>query len=375
MELIRDLEAEITENIAMQKVSILQGARRVGKTILLEKIFANFTGAKLWLNGEDADIKKVLEYRSVANYKTLLQGAQLLVIDEAHHIDEIGYVTKLMIDSIKPLHIIISGSSAFDLAQQGYPLVGRDFNYKLFPLSQKEFAAKENSLTTKQQLENKLIYGGYPELASITANNKKQQYLKGLITTYLFKDILAFENIKSPDMLIKLLSLLAYQIGQEVSENELSRQLGISKNTVAKYLELLQKVFVIFPLSGYSKNMRKEITNNKKWYFYDVGVRNAIINNFTSILIRQDIGQLWENYIIAERLKKNQYSNNGAKQYFWRTYDQQEIDLLEEQGDNLQAFEMKWKAQKVKPPAAFTKNYEAARFNIIHTDNYLEYIL
>ncbi|MBP6430629.1 MAG: ATP-binding protein [Ferruginibacter sp.] len=371
----RLLEKEIIKTLATQKVTILLGARRVGKTSLLNKIFESYTKPKLWLNAEDSDTKKLLENRSITSYKLLLQFTTLLIIDEAQHIPNIGLVVKLMIDEIKPLHIIITGSSAFDLAQSGYPLVGRSITQHLFAIAQQEISLKENSLQTTQNLESRLIYGSYPELLMYEPIQQKQRYLKELVNTYLLKDILEFENIKNAAILKKLLELIAYQVGNEVSETELGTTLGISKNTVARYLDLLEKVFVIFPLTGYSKNLRKEVSKSKKWYFFDNGIRNAIINNFSTIPIRQDVGQLWENYLITERKKANAYNNNFANSFFWRTYDMQEIDYIEELNDNLTAFEIKWNNKKVKMPIAFANAYPKCSFTVLNKENYLNWII
>jgi predicted AAA+ superfamily ATPase len=370
----RILETKLLNNLKNQKVTILLGARRVGKTSLLLKLYEEYNGNKLWLNGEDADTKKIIENRSIANYKALLKESSLLIIDEAQHIINIGLAVKLMIDEIKPLHIIITGSSAFDLAQSGYPLVGRNITQYLFPIAQKELSKTENILLTTQNIESRLVYGSYPEQLFYETEQQKQVYLKELINTYLLKDILEFENIKNAAVLKKLLELIAYQVGNEVSENELANTLGISKNTVAKYLDLLEKVFVIFSLTGYSKNLRKEVSKSKKWYFFDNGIRNAIINNFSLIAIRQDVGQLWENYLIAERKKANTYNGNFAKSFFWRTYDKQEIDYVEELNDTLTAIEIKWKNTKVKIPIAFANAYPNSPFTLITKENYLAWI-
>lgn len=374
MEIKRIQESHIVNNITKQKVTILLGARRVGKTSLLKKILNNYSGQKLWLNGEDNDVKKILENHSIANYKNLLGNTALLIIDEAQHIAEIGKVVKLMIDELVPLHIIITGSSAFDIAQSGYPLVGRSITNYLYPITQAELNTQENILQTQQQLENKIIYGSYPEIFSLSTNEEKQLYLSELINTYLLKDILEFENIRNAATIKKLLELIAFQIGHEVSETELARSLGISKNTVAKYLDLLEKVFVLYPLSGYSNNLRKEVSKTKKWFFYDTGVRNAIIKNYAPLATRQDVGPLWENYLITERKKINGYHNSNTQSFFWRTYDRQEIDLIETQNNKLQAFEIKWNSSKAKIPVAFKAAYPHAGFTLINKDNFLDWI-
>lgn len=370
----RLLFQQIENHLDRQKVTLLLGARRVGKTALLRAIHEKIGSKSLWLNGEDADVHKLLEERTIANYKRLLQGYELLIIDEAQFVPDMGRKAKLMIDEIKPLHIILTGSSAFDIAQMGEPLVGRTIMHYLYPIAQAEMMQLENLLQTKQNLEDRLLFGSYPEVAITNDLQEKQRYLTDLVNTYLLKDILVFENIKNPQKLKDLLQLLAYQIGNEVSLDELGRQLGMSKNTVDRYLDLLSKVFVIYKRSGYSKNLRKEIAKSNRWYFFDNGIRNALINNFSPIAVRQDIGQLWENYVLSERIKHNAYTNNLVNSFFWLTYDQQEIDLIEEKDGQLSAFEIKWKQAKAKVPIAFDKAYTQASFTLIHQDNYLDFI-
>lgn len=370
----RFLQAKIESNLSKQKVSLLLGARRVGKTALLQTIQKKINKKTLWLNGEDGETQALLEKRSVANYERLLKGYDLLIIDEAHYVKDIGVKAKLMIDQIKPLHIILTGSSSFELMQSGEGLTGRTISYQMFPIAQLELKAYENLLETKQALEERLIFGYYPELLQQNTLYEKQQYLNELLRVFLLKDILAFEDIRNPQKLRDLLGLIAHQVGSEVSLHELGRQLSMSKNTVERYLDLLEKVFLIFRRKGYSKNMRKEIVKSNRWYFYDNGIRNALIGNFNLPAMRQDIGQLWENYFISERLKRNSYFEHHVNNYFWRTYDQQEIDLIEEEGDSLTAFECKWKEQKVKVPAGFGKAYPSAKYHVVHQDDYLRWV-
>jgi predicted AAA+ superfamily ATPase len=370
----RALYNNILANTGKQKVSILLGARRVGKTCLLQEIKNNTAQGCLWLNGEDQTVADILEERSIANYKRLLQGHALLIIDEAQYISDISRKLKLMIDEISPLHIIITGSSAFDMQQSGEPLTGRSITYTMFPVAQMELSKQENIIQTKELLDERLIFGSYPEVITLSTLAEKQQYLFELINTYLPKDILAFENIRNPQRLKDLLVLLAYQIGSEVSLDELGRQLGLSKNTVERYLDLLSKVFVIYNRRGYSKNLRKEVTKSSRWYFYDNGIRNALISNFNLPALRQDMGMLWENYIAAERIKHNAYNNLFINSYFWRTYDQQEIDLVEEQNAAISAYEFKWRQDKAKIPVAFAKAYPGVPFSVIHSKNYLDFI-
>lgn len=373
--LTRTIEQAMISRLDQQKVSMLIGARRVGKTALLQSIKLKSTKNILWLNGEDQDAESLLDNRSIANYKRLLQGYDVLIIDEAQYINNIGRKLKLMIDEIHPLHIIITGSSALDISKSGEPLVGRTITYNLYPFAQMELVQTENLLQTKQHLEERLVFGSYPELVFIEKNEDKVRYLDELVNTYLLKDILAFESIRNPQKLKNLLSLIAMQIGAEVSLDELGKNLGLSKNTVERYLDLLSKVFIIYQRKGFSKNLRKEIAKSSKWYFYDNGIRNYLAGNLQPLALRQDIGMLWENYILNERLKRNAFHEKQVQSYFWRTYDQQEIDLIEVENGQLNAFECKWKLQKEKVPIAFANAYPEAEFRLIHQDNYLDMIV
>ena len=351
------------------------GARRVGKTVLMSQISEQFDGKKLIMNGEDYDTLALLENRSISNYRNLLEGVELLIIDEAQHIPEIGAKLKLMVDEIKGVRIMVSGSSSFDLFNKsGEPLVGRSIPYHLTPFSQTEILQTENRLQTQQNLETRLIYGSYPDVVLMDSNEQRKEYLKNIVRSYLLKDILMVDGLKNASKMSELLQLIALQIGSEVSYEELGKQLGMSKNTVEKYLDLLSKTFVIFRLGAFCRNPRKEITKAGKWYFYDVGIRNALIDAFNSLPVRQDIGKLWENYLISERVKKNLNENSDKSLYFWRTYSKQEIDLVETNGDDISAFEIKWGSKDVKMPSAFSENYPKAKFQVVNKSNYLEFI-
>jgi len=374
MEIKRYLQDEILKNLDKQKVSLLLGARRVGKTILLEKIHQQNISRSVWLNGEDRDTQLLLDSKSVASYKRLIGKSTLLIIDEAQNIPDISSKAKLMIDNIKPLHIILTGSSAFHLHQMSQPLTGRVLTNFLFPMAQMELIGSENLLVTKQILNTRLVYGSYPELFHLETEKEKQEYLLDIVEYYLLRDILAFENIKNPQKIKDLLILIAHQAGHEVSLEELGRNLHLSKNTVERYLDLLSKVFVLYKHSGYSNNLRKEITKSSRWYFIDNGIRNAVLNDFSPVELRKDIGMLWENYFISERKKYNSYTGNRVNSYFWRTYDQQEIDLIEEKNGKIVAFECKWTKNKTKTPIAFSKAYSKAEFHVVNRENYLEWI-
>ena len=372
----RYLSSSIKSKIGKNKVILLFGTRRVGKTWFIEKIVSETTVEHLLLNGEDQDVQALLAIRTVANYKRILGNAKLLVIDEAQVIPEIGKILKLLIDSFKDLTIIASGSSAFDLSNQtGEPLTGRSLTYYLYPMAQIELSTIENGLQTAQNLEDRLIFGSYPELFQLSTIAEKTQYLTELVKSYLLKDILMYENIQNSTKLFDLLKLIALQVGSEVSIDELSRNLGISKNTVDRYLDLLSKVFIIYKIGGYSNNLRKEITKSSKWYFYDNGIRNAIINDFRLLALRNDHGILWENYCFSERIKKMSYQEQNTRNYFWRTYDQQEIDFIEVKDEHINAVDFKWGTQKKKIPGFFAKNYPNASFTIVNRENYLDFII
>jgi predicted AAA+ superfamily ATPase len=367
-----------SKKVLPNKVLILLGARRVGKTELIKNYLQNIPSSSyLQLNGEDINDANLLKERSVVNYKRLLTNIELLVIDEAQTIPEISLILKLIVDSIEGIKIIATGSSIFDLNNRlGEPLVGRKNTLYLYPLAQLEFSTQENYKQTLENLEERLLFGSYPELMQYPEWEEKKEYLYEIINSYLLKDILVFEGIKHADKIYNLLRLIAFQIGKEVSIQELAIQLQLSKNTVANYLDLLSKVFIIFKIEGFSRNLRKEIVKSSRWYFYDNGIRNGIINNFNRLESRTDVGDLWENYLAVERIKKQEYQKLNTKNYFWRTYDQQELDWLEEKADMLAGFEFKWNQNKrAKIPTAFAKAYPDASFEVINKANYLDFIM
>jgi predicted AAA+ superfamily ATPase len=374
-EIKRDLQQKIENRLNPNKVVMLFGARRVGKTVLMNSIIRNFQGKTLKMNGEDYDTLALLENRSIANYRNLLNGIDLLAIDEAQHIPEIGAKLKLMVDEIPNIKILVSGSSSFDLFNKsGEPLVGRSAAFHLTAFSQNEISQMENSLMTRQNFETRLIYGSYPDVVLMNSNDERKEYLTGIVNAYLLKDILMVDGIKNASKMKELLQLIALQTGSEVSYEELGQKLGMSKNTVEKYLDLLSKTFVIYRLGAFSRNLRKEITKAGKWYFYDNGIRNALIGAYNAPAIRQDTGVLWENYLISERIKNNLNHNLHKDLYFWRTYDGQEIDLLEIEGDEIHAFEFKWGDKIPKIPESFAKSYSPSTYQVVNRKNYLEFI-
>ncbi len=371
----RLLESQIESQIGKQKVILLYGTRRTGKTTLIESIASKLPDSPLMLQGEDMQTVRLLEERTVSNYQRLTYNKKVIIIDEAQAIPDIGKILKLMIDTVKGITVIATGSSSLDLVNKtGEPLVGRSITYHLFPIAQAELTHQEDRLTTARNLEQRLVFGGYPELWHLGSDTEKEAYLKQLVNSYLLKDLLANENVKGAAVLFKLLQLLAWQVGSLASTVELGKNLHLNKKTVERYLDLLSKVFIIFPLPGYSHNLRKEVSKSKKWYFFDNGIRNAIIGNFNPLVNRNDVGQLWEQYILSERIKRNSYRNYHPEYFFWRTYDGQEIDFLEMHNRELQALECKWQAKGVKNPAAFAKAYPKAAFAVIDQTNYLDWI-
>ena len=359
------------------KVIVIYGARRVGKTTLLREFVENLDRKTvLFVNGDDITARQFLESQSIENLKDFVGRHQYLIVDEAQYVRNIGLNLKLIVDHIPGIKVIATGSSSFDLAQEvGEPLTGRRFVLKLFPLAQMEISSLEKTHETAANLETRLIYGSYPEVLISRDNKLREEYLRELIASYLFKDILALEGIRYSDKLVRLLQLLAFQIGNEVSLSEIGRQLSMSKNTVERYLDLLEKVFVIFRLTGFSRNLRKEITKSHRYFFYDVGIRNAVVGMFNPLNLRDDTGKIWENYIISEFQKHREYQRMSSRFYFWRTYDRKEIDLIEERAGKLSGYEIKWKQGRTNAPKDWHRFYPAAGFEVIHRENYLNYIL
>lgn len=372
----RTIEEQIERSLTPNKVIVLLGPRRVGKTVLIHQILEKSTEPYLLLNGEDVDVRKKLAYRSTQNYLNLLGSKRLLVIDEAQKIPEVGKMLKLMVDEIKDLKILVTGSSAFDINKYtGEPLTGRKKTFNLYALSEKELNQREDKISKVANLRQRLVFGNYPELLQIKDREEQVEYLRDLVNSYLLKDILEFENIKNSDKIFDLLRLIAFQIGSEISYTEIGRQLSMSKNTVEKYLDLLSKVYILHSVGAFSRNLRKEIVKGKKWYFYDNGLRNILIGNMNPIELRNDVGALWENYIIGERLKSQKYNRLLVYNFFWRTYDQQEIDWVEERGGHLYGYEFKWNPKRsAKIPVAWQNAYPNAVFEVINNENYPEWL-
>ena len=362
--------------LAPNKAVIIYGPRRCGKTTLLNKFLERVKEKYLLVSGEDITVQSYLGSQSIEKLKSFVGKNRLLAIDEAQKIENIGLNLKLIIDHIKGVKIIATGSSSFELVGQiGEPLTGRKYTLRLFPLAQMEISQIEKRHETEANLETRLIYGSYPEAVTATSDRDREKYLKEIVSSYLYKDILEMDGIRHSEKIVRLLQLLAFQIGQGVSYAELGSQLSMSKNTVERYLDLLEKVFSVYKIIGFSRNLRKEISKNPRYYFYDNGIRNALINNFNPLSLRNDIGMLWENYVICERIKKQAYRQISSNNYFWRTYDKKEIDFVEERGGKLYGYEIKWGKDKVKPPKEWFSTYKNAQYELINRENYLEFII
>jgi predicted AAA+ superfamily ATPase len=359
------------------KVLVIYGPRRVGKTTILQS-FLRQTDLKYKLDsGDNIRTQQILGSQDFSLILPYAEGYELLAIDEAQNIPNIGMGLKIIVDQVPGIRVVVTGSSSFELAGQvGEPLTGRKLTLSLYPMAQSELLSSFNRFELREKLADFMVFGTYPEVLTATDPKNRIETLTEIANSYLLKDILAFDRIKSSRTLLDLLKLLAFQIGSEVSFNELAIQLGADIKTVQRYLDLLEKAFVVFRLGGFSRNLRKEITNKSKYYFFDNGIRNAIIAQFNGLDMRNDIGPLWENFIFMERLKYRTYQSKYANIYFWRTYNKQEIDLIEEYGSSLHGYEFKWSPKKVPAaPKAWAEGYPQAKFDVIHSDNYLDFII
>lgn len=366
---------KLGEYLEPNKVLVLYGPRQVGKTTLLEQFLAK-TKLKYKLDsGDNITTQQILSSQDFAQVVGYISGYDLLAIDEAQHIPSVGMGLKIIVDQVPDIRVIATGSSSFELSGQvGEPLTGRKRTLTLYPLSQIELADIHNRFELKERLPEWLVFGGYPAVVTASSKDGKIQILEELVNSYLLKDILALERVKGSKVLLDLLRLLAFQVGSEVSLTELGGQLGIDYKTVARYLDLFEKSFVLFNLRGFSRNLRKEITKKSKYYFYDTGIRNAVISNFNDLDLRDDVGKLWENFLVIERLKAQEYRKIYANNYFWRTYDQKEVDWVEEREGKLFGYEFKWGPGKVKPPKDWLETYSNASFEVITPENYLEFV-
>jgi len=370
----RILGQNIQNVLNMNKAIILLGARQTGKTTLLKQLFENKNNT-LWLNGDDTDVQNLFANATSTSLRAAIGNYAMVIIDEAQRIENVGLKLKLITDQIPNVQLIATGSSAFELSNRiNEPLTGRKFEFQLFPLSFAEMVQHHGLLEEKRLLRHRLLYGYYPDV--VVNQGNEQRILRQLSDSYLYKDILQWEGIQKPDRLLTLLKALAFQIGSQISYNELAQTCGLDSKTVEKYILLLEKTFVIFRLSSFARNLRNELKFSKKIYFYDNGIRNSLISNFNQIEMRDDKGALWENFLVAERIKKLHYNEIWANSYFWRTKNQQEIDYVEERDGKIYAFEFKWNANaKTKAPKLFSEKYPNSTFEVIHKENYEDFLL
>jgi predicted AAA+ superfamily ATPase len=367
---VRTIENKIVEKINSGKAIVVIGARQVGKTTLLNEILKGRD--YLFLDADDPSTRNLLQNPTTEQIRTFIGEYKYVFLDEAQRISGIGLTLKIITDQFKEVQLFVSGSSSFDLGNElNEPLTGRKWEYELFPISWEEYEQKIGFIKSEQQLENRLLYGLFPEV--INNQGKERETLKNLVNSYLYRDILAFSDIRRPEVLEKLLQALALQMGSEVNYNELSQLIGINKVTVQKYIDILEKGYIIFRLNSFNRNIRNEIKRNRKIYFYDNGIRNMIIGNFNQLDLRVDKGALWENFLVSERRKQNLYKDTFAKMYFWRTKQQQEIDFVEENNGQIAGFEFKWNKKKTKFPQNFMETYKAEGL-VIDRDNFREFV-
>jgi len=370
-------EIEIEEHLQKGKVLIIYGARQVGKTTLL-KLFLEQSDLKhQFYTGDDLSFSADFAKCELRLIKQMVSGLDLLVIDEAQKVENIGTALKLVVDHFPDKYVIVTGSSSFDLANSTEePLTGRKNVVTLYPISIKELGKSSTPYELDQQIEQLMIYGSYPDVVTLSDNGAKEDRITEIKNSYLIKDILEFQRLKRPAVILDLLKLLAFQVGNQVSTVELGKQLGLDKKTVQRYLDLLEKSFVLFSLGGFSRNLRKEVSKMKMYYFMDLGIRNAVIANFNPLNLRNDVGQLWGNFMLVERMKRNAFKGQHVNYYYWRTYDQKEIDLIEESGGKLRGYEFKWNPhRKIKPPKEWLKTYENAEFEVVSHKNYQEFVI
>jgi len=370
----RFVKNEILASLSKPAIVVgIFGARRTGKTFLMQEIEKELKQKVLVVQGDNLDASEILSSQRLNQLKRFTEGIHYLFVDEAQKIPDIGINLKLMVDNIPDLHILVTGSSSFTLRKNiGEPLTGRSIFYHLYPIAKMEL--KETYMQTKENLELRLIYGGYPQVITASSSKERSAVLTSIRDGYLLKDILELDHQKDSLFVFNLLRLVAFQIGNDISYSEFASRLNVNKKTVMRYLELLEKCYVIFPLHGFSRNLRNEYTKSPRYYFWDNGIRNVLVSNFNSLKLRDDIGKLWENYCISERLKKNHYEQKMGSHFFWRTYDQKEIDLIEDSGGKLTGFEFKWTESKNKIPRQFLDNYPDSEFKVINSGNYLDFI-
>lgn len=370
----RSIEERIRKQLFGGRAIVIMGARRTGKTTLFRQLLESEDNV-LWMSGDEPDVRGLFENITSTRLKAIIGNARLVVIDEAQRVTDIGIKLKLITDQMPEVQLLASGSSSFDLANKiNEPLTGRKWEYKLFPLSFAELVGETNLLEEKRMIPHRMVYGSYPDV--VTHQGDEIAILRELTQSYLYKDILEFDKIHKPDKLAKLLQALAYQIGSEVSFNELAQLCDLDAKTIANYVTILEQAYIIFRLGSFSRNLRNELKSSRKIFFYDNGIRNAIIGNFSQVENRDDVGALFENYVIAECVKRKEYTGDYANSWFWRNTNRQEIDYIEEKDGQLNAFELKWNPKrKCSAPLSFRNAYPNASFTVIHHDNIEELLL
>ena len=371
----RSIENLIKGQLHGGRAIIVMGARQVGKTTLLKQVFSTDSNDVLWMSGDEPDVRGMFENMTSTRLRSIIGNHRVVIIDEAQRIEDIGIKLKLIIDQIPSVQLMATGSSSFELANKiNEPLTGRKWEYKLFPLSFTELVNETNLLEEKRMVPHRMVYGSYPDV--VTHPGKEVAILRELTESYLYKDILEFDRIHKPEKLTKLLQALAYQVGAEVSYNELSQLCGLDAKTVASYISILEQAYIIFRLGTFSRNLRNELKNSRKIYFYDNGIRNALIGNFSQVENRTDVGALFENYTIAERMKRKEYLMDYVKSWFWRNTNKQEIDYIEEKDGKIHAYELKWNPKrKALAPLSFRNAYPDADFTVINRDNIEDLLL
>lgn len=371
----RNIEDGIRGRLFTGKAIVIMGARQVGKTTLLKQLFAEANDDVYWLSGDDQDVRDLFENVTATRLRAHFGHHRVVIIDEAQRISDVGIKLKLIVDQIPDVQLVATGSSSFELANRiNEPLTGRKWEYRMFPLSFAELISNTSLLEEKRMLPHRLVYGSYPDV--VNRPGDEVAVLRSLLDGYLYKDILEFDKIHKPEKLTKLLQAIAYQVGSEVSYNELSQVCGLDPKTVANYITILEQAYVIFRLGTFSRNLRNELKSSRKLFFYDNGIRNALIGNFTQIENRTDVGALFENYMVSERLKLKEYSGDYANSWFWRTTAQQELDYLEEKDGKLDAYEFKWSPRRrASLPLSFRNAYPQARFTVITRDNIEDFLL
>lgn len=375
MYISRKIEPKIKENLFKGDIVIIYGARQVGKTTLVKKLIEDYADYEpKYLNCDEGDVQKMFtDADTSVSLKRIIGNSKLVVVDEAQRIRNIGLKLKLIIDNFPDQQIVATGSSSFDFANEvREPLTGRSREFWLYPLTSAEIFSGKDSFEFSRNLESLLTYGSYPKVLESLEDQEKKIQIEKIVSNYLYKDVLKFQSLKSAEIVRKLLEALALQVGNEVSYNELSNLLGISRQTVENYVETLEKAFVIFKITPYSNNLRKELGKLRKIYFYDLGVRNALIDSLKPFSMRNDVGALWESFVVAEFMKQNNFVGNIKKLYFWRTYQGQEVDLVYEKDGNMLGFEIKWNKIRKNPPKAWKEYYEKASWEVITKDNYLD---